>query len=136
MITHALIVDALRDIHNPDICWSHSLVVTCDPTPNVECWPKHLIDESVEIELIDFEGLLNATPEPVEDWDDATFDGLADWICDNLGVWLEDQLDLTLGEAELEEAYGAQQEQRTPVANPTNDRAEMIRKIIASIHKN
>lgn len=133
MITHSSIVEALRDLHKPDIRWSHTITIACLPAPSIECWPKHLIDESAEIELIDFEGLLNATPEPIEAWTDATFDGLADWICDNLGIWLEDQLDLALGEATLDEAHSAQSEQREPAANPTNDRAETIKKILNNL---
>lgn len=95
-----------------------------------------LVDAAEELAILDYEGLLAATPnESPEDYTEETFDGLVEWVEDHIQEWVWEAIDQEREEAEREEAYQAQVQQRDPNPNATSERLEALRKILANLKR-
>ena len=96
--------------------------------------PSSRVEDAEELRILDYEGLLAATPnESPENYTAETFEGLADWIESNITDWVRMAIEQASDEAEAEEAYRAQVEQRDADPNETSLRLEALRTIIAKL---
>lgn len=85
--------------------------------------------------ILDYEGLLAATPESPEDYTEETFKGLAEWVENHIRERVRAAIDLAREKVEREEACLAKIEQRPVNPNATSERLETLRKIIANLKR-